>query len=315
MNTPGNKVRAEQHEEQFEAGSIVTISLAHTVHDVFSSFLAPLLPLLIDKLGMTYSLVGLLTVVQRIPSLLNPFIGILADKFPIRYLLILAPSVTAVSMSFLGLATDYIQIIIILLVAGFSASLFHVPAPVMIKKIAGNRLGKGMSFFMFGGEIARSIGPVLVLSAVSLWGLEGTYKLIPLGLILSFVLYIKFRNVKIGSELKKMEKEERILKVLGKYLPTFLNLTAIVFFLSLVKGSLTIFLPTFITASKGESLWAGGISLAVLQFAGALGTFASGTISDKIGRKRTLLIMALSSTPAYAGLFDCLAVCFQFQYF
>ncbi len=285
--------RAAEAGNRFEAGSIATISLAHTVHDVFSSFLAPLLPLLIDKLGMTYSLVGMLTVVQRIPSLLNPFIGMMADKFPIRYLLILAPSITAVSMSFLGLVTDYVQIVVILLIAGFSASLFHVPAPVMIKKIAGNRLGKGMSFFMFGGEIARSIGPVLILSAVSLWGLEGTYKLIPLGLILSFILYIKFRNVKIGSDFKKIEREEGILVVLKEYLPTFLNLTAIVFFLSLVKGALTIFLPTFITASKGGSLWSGGISLSVLQFAGALGTFASGTISDRIGRRKTLLIMSL----------------------
>lgn len=280
--------------KKFEFGKITTISLAHLVHDTFSSFLAPLLPLLIEKLSLSYSFVGLLTVVQRIPSLLNPFVGLLADKLPIRYLLILAPSITAVSMSLLGLATNSLHIIIILLVAGFGASIFHVPAPVLIKKIAGKRLGKGMSFFMFGGEIARSIGPVLVLAAVSVWGLEGTYKLIPIGLIFSFILYVKFGNIKISRDLRTDRQRDNIKQTVLSHLHTFINITAIIFFLSLVKGALTIFLPTFITASKGESLWAGGLSLSVLQLAGAFGTFTSGTISDRIGRKRTLFIMSVT---------------------
>jgi FSR family fosmidomycin resistance protein-like MFS transporter len=281
--------------KNFELGNIVTISVAHLVHDVFSSFLAPLLPLLIEKLSISYSLAGMLTVIQRIPSLLNPLIGVLADKMPIRYLLIVAPSITAISMSLLGFASSYFHVVIILLTAGFSASLFHVPAPVMIKRISGNYVGKGMSFFMFGGEIARSIGPILVLGAVSFWGLEGTYKLIPIGIALSFLLFIKFRNTNINYDFKKSSREEKIKETIIKLFPTFLNITAIVFFLSLIKGALTLFLPTFITSSKGESLWAGGISLAVLQFSGALGTFAAGTISDKIGRKKTLLIMSIVS--------------------
>lgn len=174
--------------KKFHFGNVATISFAHLVHDVYSSFLAPLLPLLIDKLSISYSLAGMLSVFQRLPSFLNPVIGILADKMAVRYLLIVSPAITAVSMSLLGVAPSYTVVVILLLVMGLSSAMFHVPAPVMIKHVSGARIGKGMSIFMLGGELARTLGPLFVLSAVSLWGLEGTYKLIPIGLAASFIL-------------------------------------------------------------------------------------------------------------------------------
>ncbi|MFC2085297.1 MFS transporter, partial [Bacteroidota bacterium] len=263
----------------FETNKIITISFAHLVHDVFSSFLAPLLPLLTQKFGISYSLAGFLTVAQRFPSLLNPVVGIVAEKLPVRYFLILAPSVTAVSMSLLGAAPSYAYLIILLFIAGIGASLFHVPAPVMIKRVAGNRLGKGMSFFMLGGEGARSLGPIIILGAVHLWGLEKTYYLIPLGLFCSLILYYRFKDIPISDAFKKKNKEIGIKKTFFKFLPLLLSITGIIFFSSLVKSSLTIYLPIFITSIKGESLWIGGISLSILQLAGAGGTFFSGTIS------------------------------------
>ena len=39
----------------------------------------------------------------------------------------------------------------------------------------------------------------------------------------------------------------------------------------------------------------GGINLAIYQLAGALGTFTSGSLSDKFGRKRILIISALAN--------------------
>ena len=282
------------NKKQFQLDKVTTISFAHFVHDVYSSFLAPLLPLLITKFSLSLTLAGMLTVVQRIPSLFNPLVGLAADKLPIRYLIIIAPAITTISMSLLGAAPSLIVIMVLLLITGVGASLFHVPAPVMIKRVSGNRIGKGMSFFMLGGEIARSVGPIYILAAVSLWGLEGTWRLIPFGLAASALLYFKFRNIPISDAFKNENKETGVKQTLIKYFPFFLIIAGIVFFTSLVRGSLTAFLPTFITG-KGESLWVGGISLSVLQFAGAMGTFFSGTISDKIGRRRTLLIMALTA--------------------
>jgi FSR family fosmidomycin resistance protein-like MFS transporter len=281
----------KENKQKFQTGNVLTISITHMVHDIYSSFLAPILPLLIEKLSISYSMVGLLTVIQRIPSLLNPLVGIVADKISVRYLLIIAPSITAVSMSLLGVAPHYTALAILLFMMGIGASLFHVPSPVMIKEVAGARIGKGMSFYMFGGEAARSIGPLVILGAVSVWGLEGTWKLIPFGLLASFILYLRFRKIPISDKLKERKSEIGLFTTFKDHLPLFFSIGGIVFFNSLIKGSLTTFLPIFLT-SEGETLWFSGIALSTLQLAGAVGTFTSGTISDRIGRKKTLLIMA-----------------------
>lgn len=47
---------------------------------------------------------------------------------------------------------------------------------------------------------------------------------------------------------------------------------------------------------KGKSLWTGGIALSVLQISGAAGTYLAGTLSDKIGRRKTLLIVGIASS-------------------
>ena len=82
--------------DKFQTGKILALSVAHFVHDVYSSFLAPLLPLLIEKLSMSLTQAGFLTTVMQIPALLNPYIGVLADRISVRYFVILAPAMTAV---------------------------------------------------------------------------------------------------------------------------------------------------------------------------------------------------------------------------
>lgn len=275
----------------FQTGNVVLISIAHFIHDVYSSFLAPILPLLIEKLSMSYTQAGFLTVIQRLPSLLNPMVGILADRISVKYFVIISPAITVVVMSLLGLAPTYIILGALLLFMGIGASMFHVPAPVMIKQISGKRIGKGMSFFMLGGELARSIGPLVILGAISSWGLEGTYKLIPFGLTASFFLYLRFKNLTPPShEVKNTNK--KIISALKEYKHLFLMIIGILFFTSIIKGTITTFLTVYLT-NQGDTLWYAGTALSVFQFAGAGGTFLSGTISDKVGRKNVLLISAI----------------------
>ncbi len=287
--------------KRFRLGDVLGISLAHLVHDIYSSFLAPILPLLIEKFSLSYSMAAVLNVVQRAPSLLNPFVGMIADRLPVRYFLIWAPAITSVSMSLLGAAPHYIALVVLLLFMGVGSTLFHVPAPVMVKRIAGDRTGTGMSFYMFGGEIARTVAPMVILGAVSLWGLEGTYRLIPFGLLASFMLHLKIRNIHIAQALRTDHKLREFGQTFMEMLPFFLLLLGFTLLRSIMKAALTTFLPTFITA-KGQSIWMGGISLSIVQLAGAVGTFLGGSISDKIGRKNTLLFISITS-PVLMWLF------------
>ncbi len=77
--------------------------------------------------------------------------------------------------------------------------------------------------------------------------------------------------------------------------PFFLIITGISFFRAITKSALTTFLPTYMNIDLGTSLLMGGGALAILEFAGAAGALLSGTVSDKIGQRNTLLIIAISS--------------------
>lgn len=276
----------------FQTANVVLISIAHLTHDVYTSFLAPLLPLLIQKLNISLFLSGLLAVVQRVPSLFNFLVGILSENLKVRYFVIFAPAVTTVAMSFIGVAPTYTVLVILIFVSGISSTLFHVPAPVMVKKISGERTGMGMSFYMLGGELARTLGPLVVVAAVEQWGLHGTLRLIPFGLIASFILYLKLHKISIREEIKT--EKPNYLKIFRRFLPVFLTLAGITFFRGAMKSSLTLYLPVYLTG-KGMELWGAGISLSVLQLAAAAGTFLSGSISDKIGRRKMLIIVTVLS--------------------
>ena len=288
--------------EGFHTGKVMLISFGHLVHDTYSSFLAPLLPLLIEKFSLSYSLASLLGLLQRLPNLLNPFLGLLADRMGMRWLVILSPSITAIAMSLAGLAPTYTVLAILLLITGISTALFHVPTPVMVRKVSGDQIGKGMSWYMFGGEIARTVGPLMVLGAVSLWGLEGIWKLIPLALASSVLLYIKLRRIKISDEFRNKDDISGLKDTFRRSMPFFILMTGITFFRSVMRASLTTFLPTYMTL-KGESLWTGGVFLSVLELSGAAGTLFWGYYSDRIGRRKALMII-LYSAPVLMFLFS-----------
>lgn len=279
--------------KDFQKAEVLTLSLAHMAHDIFSSFLAPLLPLLIAKLGLSLSTSAFLDIVRRLPALANPFMGLLAEKKGGKYFVIVTPALTAISMGLIGIADSVVALVLLLLVAGISAVLFHVPSPVMVKEVSGRRVGLGMSFYMVGGEFARTLGPLLVIAAVSYWSLEEIYRLIPLGIAASLVLYFKLRHIEGQGLSRRKDQPGQSGRVLRDNAPFLLLMTGFFVFHAATKSALTLFLPVYLT-EQGGSLWYAGISLSVLQFFGVLGTFCGGHLSDRIGRGSTLIVSSIS---------------------
>jgi len=279
--------------KKFNKTEVLTISSAHFAHDIFSSFLAPLLPLIIEKLGLSLSMVAFLDIIRRIPALFNPLLGLMAERSDVKYFVILTPSVTAISMSLLGLAPSYYVLILLLAIAGISSALFHIPSPTMIKHSSGEETGRGMSYFMVGGEFARTLGPILITSAVSWWGLEGSYKLMPIGIISSILLYSRFRNFSTHIKAKKLEKGD-VKAIIKAHKSLFYFLAIYILFNAALKSSLSLYLPVYLV-NNGNSLWYAGIALSILQFSGVIGVFFSGKISDTLGRRKILLLSSLGS--------------------
>ncbi|MEZ5012074.1 MAG: hypothetical protein R2744_11050 [Bacteroidales bacterium] len=100
----------------------------------------------------------------------------------------------------------------------------------MVKKISGNRTGMGMSFFMLGGELARTLGPLIIVAVAEIWGLKGTLRMIPFGLVASFMLWLKLRNIPISDEIAKEGVKINYPSIFIKFLPVFLTLAGITFF-------------------------------------------------------------------------------------
>lgn len=283
---------------------VLTIALAHNIHDIYTAFFAPLLPLLIAKLNIPLSAAAVLQVVRSAPSLLNPLLALIAEKKGVKYFIILTPGISAITMSLIGLASSFAMLFILLFVSGISAAFFHVPSPVIIKDSSGEHVGTGMSWYMVGGELARTIGPLVATAAVSLWSLEETWKLMPPGIVASIILYFKLRNYEPVHAQKQKREKGGVISLLKDYRLFFSALGGFIMFLAAMKTALTLYLPVYLI-NHGASLWYSGVSLSVLQGFGVLGVFLAGPLSDKIGRDRTLLISALG-TVLFMGLFSFL---------
>ncbi|MFO8087170.1 MAG: MFS transporter [Bacteroidales bacterium] len=278
---------------KFQHAKIVTISFGHFTHDVYGAFLSTMLPKIIQSLGISHGLAGILFFAQRLPSAFNFLVGIWATRIKSRYFVILTPAITGVGMSLLGLAPNYATLLIILLTVGVSSTFFHVPTPVMIRKVAGDKVGLGMSYFMVGGELARTLGPLVVAAAVSAWGLHGTYRLLPFGIFASVLLYIKLRDVDIKKDIPVNKKNRDFVLTFKKHAAFFGIIIGFALFRALIKSSLTNFLPTYMNPDGSESIWVGGLPLAVMQFAGVAGTFFAGAFSDHLSKRGILVTMAI----------------------
>jgi len=206
----------------FQTDQVLTVAGGHFVHDGFSAFLPPLLPLIQERFNAGYAGVGSLVIWTQLPSLLNPFIGYLADRVSLRYFIILAPGVTGTLMSLMGLMSNYVMFSMLLFAAGLSAAAFHSPAPAMVGRLAGPRVGTGMSIFMASGELGRTVGPVVAVTAVGWWGLEGIWRVAFISWAVSAILYWRLHNVsarptgKRGSNLRAIAPRlRRVFFVLG----------------------------------------------------------------------------------------------------
>jgi FSR family fosmidomycin resistance protein-like MFS transporter len=275
-------------DDTFQTGEVATIAGGHFVHDSYSAFIAPLLPLIQERLATNYTLTGSLAIYAQLPSLINPFIGYIADKVSLRYFIILAPAITATLMSFMGLAPDYLTLSLILLAAGISIAAFHAPAPAMIARVSGQRIGTGMSIFMASGELGRTVGPVFVVAGVSWFGLEGIWRLMFVGWAVSGILYLRLRHV---SARPTSGTSISLALIMPKVRQIFPFLMLLMLAQTLLVSSLTTYLPIYMSDVQEASIWLSAASLTILEGAGVVGALATGTLSDRFGRFRILTIL------------------------
>ncbi|MBI3977881.1 MAG: MFS transporter [Chloroflexi bacterium] len=280
--------------DEFDAGTVVTISAAHFLHDTYPAFLSPLLPLLIDKFGLSLAAAGALVTIQRSSSMLQPFIGFWADRTDARFMVILPPTLSALALSFLGLAPNYLSLVVLIVIGGISTAMFHPAAGAMITRASGKTWGRGTSLFMTGGELGRSLGPIFIVAVVSAVGLTHSYIAVAPGLLAS--LAVHWRLGRTAPAVLKVARGSVLWATIQQQKRPLLLLTGSTIFRVLGTVSFTVFYPTYLVGT-GWSLLAAGAALSIFELAGAAGALFGGTISDRFGRRQIIVVSQLLAVP------------------
>ena len=198
-------------------------------------------------------------------------------------------------MSFLGWAPSYFVLALLLLVAGLSVAAFHATAPVAVGYLSGKQLGRGMGFWMVGGELGRTLGPLVVVSALAALSLRSMAFLALAGVATSAVLHVRLREVELRSRHDGEQVPWRTAVRAMRGL--MLLLAGLIAVRSLMMMSITIFLPLFLT-DEGSSVWLAGAALSIVEAAGIGGALAGGWLSDHVGRKAVLVFGHIAAPTA-----------------
>lgn len=298
MSVPAETITPTE-ERSFQTAQVITVATAHASHDMYTAFLPALLPALIAKLALPTAQAGTLALFLQWPSLLQPVIGYLADRVSLRYPVIVAPAVTAIMMSWLGWAPSYAVMAMMLIVVGFSSASLHAVSPVIAGQLSGRQLGRGMGFWMVGGELGYTVGPILAVTVVRFLGLDGVAWLMLFGIAASVVLFVRLRHLPARpSDVARPLPWREALRAMSA---TMQLLTGIVILRAFVIAALVTYLPTFLTR-EGTDLWLAGTSLSIFQVGSIVGAWLSGPSSDRWGR-RTVLWISLTATAVLMALF------------
>lgn len=274
--------------------SVLLPALGHAVDDFYPSFLAPLLPLFVDKLGLSLASAGALATLQGFTtSLVQPLFGYFADRVQRPSLMTWGLLASTIFTSLWGLAPNGVILTLLVVLGGLGVALFHPVAGVLATQIARDRRGLGMSLFVTGGTVGYGLGPLVAVLLVSQWGLPAI-ALAALPGILTGILLHRFTRA------LPLRVAPRGQPLFGGLLPSqllpLLLLTLVVMLRAALATTLGTFLPLYL-GHRGLSLLLCGLAVSILRVAGSLGGLAGGPLSDRIGRKRILFLSFALALP------------------
>jgi FSR family fosmidomycin resistance protein-like MFS transporter len=271
--------------------TILLMASAHVMVDGYGNIYAPLLPLLIPKLGLSLAAAGTLTMCfQLAASVAQIGFGRLADRWRPRVLVMTGPVISVTILSLIGLATTPAMLGAILIFGGLGAAAFHPPAAALAHRLGGDRPGLSMSVYITGGTLGFSLGPLMFAPFADRFGLGATPLLALPGLVvvaffLSRVPPMPLHASSTGS-----------LRSLRPYAKHLGLLYLIVVLRTLTAISFSTFLPVMLTR-RGLSVGQAGTAVAVYLFASGMGGFFGGPAADRYGAKRVIALSLVCATP------------------
>jgi FSR family fosmidomycin resistance protein-like MFS transporter len=275
---------------------IFALSLVHFTGDFYASFLTPLLPLFVDKLGLTLTQVGLLAGISRfLAFVVQPSAGYVADHYHTRFFILGGPLLATVFMPLIGVAPSYFVLLLLVSMASIGVSMFHPTAAGMVSQYAGSHFGLSMALFNLGGTLSFGLGPIFIAFFVHSWGLELTPVTMVFGLLLMAVLY---RIVPVPSTegLATRGFMGSIREAFGDVWKPIFIIWSIMVLRSFAGQVFMTFLPIYYSR-EGFSLLSVGAIVSIFTVAGAISGVAAGHSSDRFGFKPVFYVSHGLATP------------------
>lgn len=270
----------------------------HCINDFGQGSLAALIPFFIANFGLNYyqsaSIIFCNTVVA---SVAQPILGYVADRWRVPWFIPVGFTVTLVAISSIALAASYEMILVLSLISGVGAALFHPEAALLVNRMQSHEIGNAMGRFAVGGSAGFALGPLLA-SGVYIFGGQflWLFTVIALiGVLLYVYAFTGSTDVNVVGESKSSNKSTDA----GiNDCTSFGKLFFVIASRSILFSVLSIFIPIlYITVINGEAS-ASSLALTMYFAMGAVLTYMGGALSDKLGFLKTVRLGNLIFLPS-----------------
>ena len=277
--------------------TVLVMAGTHFIVDGYGNILAPLLPILITRLGLTLAAAGALQMCfQLANSVAQLGFGHIADRWRPRVLLIAGPILCVTMLPLIGLTSGFTVLAAVLIAGGLGGAAFHPPAAALVHRYSGNQRGLAMSFHITSGTLGQALAPLVFAPFVQSFGLRATFVLTAPALVVLGV-----------ALLRRMPALERLqetghgggIAALRPYARPLTLLYVIVVLRTLTAVSFSTFVPVMLTM-RGQTLAQAGSAVSVYLVAVGLGGFFGGPIADRFGARRVIMVSLVSAVPLLA---------------
>jgi FSR family fosmidomycin resistance protein-like MFS transporter len=280
---------------------VLALSFAHLLNDMMQSLLPAIYPLIKDAYGLDFGQIGLITLAfQLTASLLQPVVGMVTDRRPQPYSLVVGMGSTLVGLIVLAHAGSYAMLLVGAVLVGTGSSIFHPESTRMARLASGGRHGFAQSVFQVGGQAGQALGPLLAAFIVVPRG-QSSISWFSLFALLAMVLLLQ-----VGRWYQRQSPapvKPRMAGAGGTQRPRAIVVLAVailvvlMFSKSAYTASLSSYYTFYLIGTFSVSVQASQVLLFLFLVAQALGSLIGGHLGDRFGRREIIWFSILGAVP------------------
>jgi MFS transporter, FSR family, fosmidomycin resistance protein len=275
------------------------LAFGHFASDFYSGLLPPLLPIFIASYGWNLTQTGLLVMVTSIfMNALQPLIGILNDRYPLRSFLWLGPMLSALPFCAVFLVHGFDVMLVILSISGIGVAMYHpVGAVAAGHDVDEHRRVVSMAFFSSGGSVGITAAPLVMVLVNNILG-PAWMPVVALPAVIMLISYTRNGGI-VVSEHEGHTLREMFASMRG-HVGQLVLLWSISGFRAMAYAIVGNFLALLMIA-RGYSYSESAYFLSAAILAGLAGMFIGGHIADRYGKRRTIALSLILSCPLFYG--------------